>query len=311
MTSPATHDETVEFFAKNDRFGLPAKDLRIFCQGTMPAVDAATGRVLLAEPGRIAVSPDGHGGTLAALVGSGALNDIEQRGIGHLFYFQVDNPLVDVCGPEFLGYHLLAESELSSQVVAKQDPMDRVGNMVEIDGRLQVIEYSDLPDEPARRRNPDGSLAIWAGSIAVHVLDAGFLRRMDGQADALPFHIANKKVACIDPSGEVFKPQEPNAVKFERFIFDLIPSAANAIVVEIDPAKGFAPLKNASGAASDTAETTRAAIVALHAGWLREAGIEVADNVDVELSPLFALDAEEIHTKLDFGTKISAAQYFR
>jgi len=108
MTSPATHDETVEFFTRHDRFGLAEEDLTIFCQGTMPAVDAATGKVLLAAEDRLAVSPDGHGGMLAALAGSGALDDIRRRGISQLFHFQVDNPLVDVCAAEFVGYHLLA-----------------------------------------------------------------------------------------------------------------------------------------------------------------------------------------------------------
>ena len=175
MTSPATHEETVAFFAAHDRFGLPAEDLIVFCQGTMPAVDARTGRVLLAAPGRIAASPDGHGGMLAALDRSGALADIERRGIRHLFYFQVDNPLVDICGREFVGYHLLAQSEFSTQVIAKRDPLDRVGNVVQVDGRLMVIEYSDLPEEAANRRNADGSLVIWAGSIAVHVIDTALL----------------------------------------------------------------------------------------------------------------------------------------
>ena len=310
MTSPATHNETIEFFAEHDRFGLAEEDLRIFCQGTMPAVDAAHGRVLLAEPGRIAVSPDGHGGMLAALCGSGALDHIEQRGIRHLFYFQVDNPLADVCDPEFLGYHLLADSEMSTQVIAKRDPLDRVGNVVEVDGRLRVIEYSDLPDDAASRRNVDGSLQIWAGSIAVHAIGAAMLRRMSDRADALPFHIARKKVAHVDPSGDRIEPTEPNAIKFERFIFDLIPSAENAIVVEIDPAEGFAPLKNASTAKTDTAETVRAQIMAQHRRWLRDAGAEVADEVDVEISPLWALDAQETASKIPPDTQVAKPTYF-
>ncbi len=159
MTSAATHEETVEFFAAHERFGLPAEDLFVFQQGTMPAVDAESGQVLLESPGRIATSPDGHGGMLAALLCSGGLDDIARRGIRHLFYLQVDNPLVDICGREFVGYHLLAGAELSTQVIAKRDPLERVGNVVQIDGRLMVIEYSDLPDEAAKRRNADGSLS--------------------------------------------------------------------------------------------------------------------------------------------------------
>ena len=258
MTSPATHDETVEYFAKNDRFGLAADDLHIFCQGTMPAVDAATGKLLLASPERLATSPNGHGGMLAAFVQNGPMDDARRRGIRELFYFQVDNPLVEIGGAKYIGYHRLSESEMTSQVIAKRFPLDAVGNVVEVDGRLMVIEYSDLPEDIASRRNPDGSLAIWAGSIAVHIFDVAFLERMAGTAEALPFHVANKKVAYVDDAGQRIEPQKPNAIKFERFIFDLMPSAKNAIVIEVDAAKEFAPLKNASGAKCDTPKCPRA-----------------------------------------------------
>jgi UDP-N-acetylglucosamine/UDP-N-acetylgalactosamine diphosphorylase len=309
MTSPATREETVAFLAVNDRFGLAEEDLRVFCQGTMPAVDAASGRVLLDSPHHLALSPDGHGGTLAALRASEALEDAQRRGLKQLFYFQVDNPLVDTCGREFLGYHLLAESEMSTQVIGKREPLERVGNVIEVDGRLYMVEYSDLPDEIAHRRNPDGSLAIWAGSIAVHVFDVAFLERMAGQSDALPFHIAHKTVAHIDEHGQVVRPDKPNAIKFERFIFDLLPWAVRAIVVEVDPVRAFAPLKNASGAKSDTPESVRAQLVAEHADWLRRAGVEVADGVPVEISPLFALDAEGVAQKLTPGTRITQSTF--
>jgi UDP-N-acetylglucosamine/UDP-N-acetylgalactosamine diphosphorylase len=310
MTSPATHKKTKAFFSRHHNFGLEAEDLIIFRQGTMPAVDAASGRVLLERPGQIALSPDGHGGTLAALARSGALADIQQRGLRHLFYFQVDNPLVDVCGAEFVGCHLLTDSEMSTQVVAKQHPKDQLGNVVQVDGRLQVIEYSDLPDDVAERRNADGSLEIWAGSIAVHMFAVDFLRRMAAAADALPFHIAHKKVAYIGRAGRLVKPKKTNAIKFERFIFDLMPSAARAIVVEVDPQEAFAPLKNASRAATDTPEWVRAQMVAQHRRWLRRAGAEIDDGVAVEICPLWALDAEETAAKIKPGTRIAEATYF-
>ena len=310
MTSETTHDETVEFFDRHDRFGLAEEDLRVFCQGTMPAVDAATGEALLEEPDRLALSPDGHGGMLAALQRSGALDEIAERGISQLFYLQVDNPLVDICCPELIGYHLLSGSEMSTQVIAKREPLEKVGNVVRVDGKLMVIEYSDLPDEVARRRNPDGSLEIWAGSIAVHVIDTALLERAAGDHEALPFHVAHKRVACLDPSGRTIEPPTPNAIKFERFIFDLIPQAENSIVVEVDPAEGFAPLKNASGHEQDTPEWVKAQMVALHRSWLSRAGVEVADGVEVEISPLWALDAGEVAEKIRPGTRVTEPEYF-
>jgi UDP-N-acetylglucosamine/UDP-N-acetylgalactosamine diphosphorylase len=182
---------------------------------------------------------------------------------------------------------------MTSQVVQKNDPLDRVGNVVVVDGKMRIIEYSDLPDDVAQQRNPDGSLRIWAGSIAVHVFDLAFLERTSRQADALPFHQASKKVPCLDELGNLQQPDEPNAVKFERFIFDLLPWARNAIVVEGDPAEVFAPVKNADGAGFETPSHTRAAMTRLHRKWLRAAGASVADDVAVEISPLWALDEQD------------------
>jgi UDP-N-acetylglucosamine/UDP-N-acetylgalactosamine diphosphorylase len=310
MTSPKTHDETVEFFRQNNRFGLPEDDLIIFCQGTMPAVDAATGKVLLESPCRIALSPDGHGGMLAAFASSGGLSNAERRGIRHLFYFQVDNPLIDICAPEFIGYHILAKSELTTQVIAKRDPQDKVGNVVRVKDRLHVIEYSDLHEDVANRRNADNTLAIWAGSIAVHMMDTAMLRRLAETAEGLPFHYASKKVSYIDAAGQEIESKKPNAIKFERFIFDLMPLANNAIVVEIDQNEGFGPLKNASGAAFDTPEMVRGMMIAQHTRWLSQAGAEVSEGVPVEICPLLALDAEELSQKLPPGARVTKPTYF-
>ena len=310
MTSPETHDETVAFLERNHRFGLPAEDLYFFCQGTMPAVDATNGRVLLARKDHVALSPAGHGGMLAAYHDSGAMADARRRGIRQLFYFQVDNPLVRLCDPEFVGYHLVSRSQLTTQVVRKKEPLEKVGNVVRVDDRLHVIEYSDLPDDVARKRAEDGSLVIWAGSIAVHAMELAFLERMADMADALPYHRARKKVAHFDANGRWIEPSEPNAVKFERFIFDLMPSAAGAVVVEVDPQWHFAPLKNAPGAANDTEETVKAQLSAQHRQWLHAAGFEVADNIAVEISPLFALDGEELVSRILAKRPITEPTYF-
>lgn len=300
MTSPATHAETVEYLDHVGRFGLPAEDLFVFCQGTMPAIDAKSSRVLLSAPHEIALSPDGHGGMLAALEQSGGLTELRGRGIEQLFYMQIDNPLVSVCDAEFVGYQRLAHAEVATQAVCKQDAREKVGNIVAIDGRLQVCEYSEfnlLGDEVIARRAADGSLAIWAGSTAVHVFDVAFLARMAADAERLPFHRAHKKVPHVDAAGRLVEPAEPNALKFERFIFDLLPAAEKGLVVEVDERVAFAPLKNASGEERDTPESVQAQMSALYAGWLREAGVEVAPGTPVEISPLYALDAAELKAK--------------
>lgn len=311
MTSPATHDDTVRFLEENDRFGLAKGDLTVFCQGSMPAVDLHSGRLLLADKHRLFLSPDGHGGTVAALAANGVLDALKKRGIKHLFYLQVDNPLVPIGDPELLGYHLLAESELTSLAVAKSSPQDKVGNFAVIDDRLHVIEYSDLPDEVAERRDEYGELMFWAGSIAVHVFAVDLLARAQGFKDELPFHIARKKVEYLGADGKKVTPSEANALKFERFIFDLLPHAKRPIVVEFAEDDCFAPLKNAPGAAKDTPEYVRQMMCSQHRRWLEAAGARVVPGVEIEISPLWALDAEGVASKVELGQRFEKSQYLK
>lgn len=297
MTSPATHDETVAYWKQNDYLGLSADDVTIFCQGTMPAVDSTTGKLLLEEKGSLALSPDGHGGTVAALSKSGCLEDAVARGIEVLSYVQVDNPIAALCDPDLLGHHLMSGSEMTTQVVRKRFAKEKVGNVVLVDGHVQIIEYSDLPDEAAQQQTETGSLKLWAGNIAVHVFDTNFLVRAANWTDSLPFHRANKPVPFIDKNGTRIEPTQPNAIKFERFIFDLLPHAENAFVVEGNASEVFAPVKNANGAETDTPELAMKAISDLHRGWLSDAGVTVSPDVIVEINPSFALDAEEVKLK--------------
>jgi UDP-N-acetylglucosamine/UDP-N-acetylgalactosamine diphosphorylase len=297
MTSPPTHQETIEYLTKENFFGFNPDDVMIFCQGVMPAVDE-DGKLLLQEKGKIFVSPDGHGGALLALEKSGAIADMKKRGVEHNFYGQIDNPLVQVCDPALLGYHAKSGSEMTSQVVRKTHPTQKVGNVVTADGQVQVIEYSDLPEEHAKQTNEDGSLRLWAGSIAVHIFKTEFFDRMAQTAGSLPFHRAHKKVAFVDADGAPHKPQQNNAVKFEKFIFDLLPSAKNAIICEVDPADGFNAVKNAPPADAETPDHVKAAISDLHTRWFKECGVDVADDATIEISPLFAPDAKALKAKI-------------
>jgi UDP-N-acetylglucosamine/UDP-N-acetylgalactosamine diphosphorylase len=174
-----------------------------------------------------------------------------------------------------------------------------------VDGRMQVIEYSDFPADVAAQREPDGSLRFWAGSIAIHMFGVEFLQRMEQYKDALPFHIAHKKVPHIGPSGELVDPEAPNALKFERFIFDLLPLAERPLVVEWEEADCFAPLKNAPGAPKDTPQYVQQFMVDQHRRWLTAAGAKVAPDAMVEIDPVLAVDAEEV------ARHVSAGQEFQ
>ncbi|MBQ8362493.1 MAG: UTP--glucose-1-phosphate uridylyltransferase, partial [Thermoguttaceae bacterium] len=240
----------------------------------------------------------------------GILTELKNRGVEEIFYFQIDNPVVDICSPEFIGYHVLSGSGFATQVIRKQNPKDRVGNMVMVDGKLYVIEYSDLPDSAGERRKPDGSLAIWAGSIAVHMMNLDLLQKNASYSSSLPFHLAKKKIPHVvldreakDENGAPLfgvkiKPEGTNAIKYEKFIFDLLPLAKNPIVVEIEEETNFGPLKNHPREAKDTPKTVREHMTGLYRRWLDNVGVEVADGVDVEISPLFANSATELAARL-------------
>jgi UDP-N-acetylglucosamine/UDP-N-acetylgalactosamine diphosphorylase len=300
MTSDINDIPTRAFFQKHEFFGYDESAVFFFQQGMMPAF-ANDGRLLLTEKDSLALSPDGHGGSLRALQRSGALDDMRARGVLHLSYFQVDNPLVRCIDPLFLGLHDLTGSEMSSKTIPKASPLEKVGNFVVGDGVLQVIEYSDLPEELALRTKPDGTPILNAASIAIHALRISFVERLnEGGRLNLPWHRAQKKVPCIDDHGNPVKPDRPNAVKLEQFVFDAIPLAKNAIVYTTDRAEEFSPVKNAEG--SNSPETCRRDQTARSARWLTAAGAKVAmqngfPDAMIEISPMFAVDAEELRSK--------------
>jgi UDP-N-acetylglucosamine/UDP-N-acetylgalactosamine diphosphorylase len=297
MTSEVNDAPTREFFNKHKHFGYNPSDVFFFQQGMMPAF-AMDGRMLLAEKNSLALSPEGHGGSLRALHNSGALADMRKRGVEHLSYFQVDNPLVHTVDPLFLGLHDLSGSEMSSKTIPKAGPLEKVGNFVFADGVVQVIEYSDLPEALAKQTNADGSLKFNAGSIAIHALRVSFIERLNsgGKLD-LPWHRAEKKVPFVNERGELVKPESPNAVKLEQFVFDAIPLAKNAIVYETDRAEEFSPVKNAEG--NDSPATSRRDQIRRAARWLNAAGVAVATkgsepDATIEISPLFATNEQQL-----------------
>ncbi|WP_437230014.1 UTP--glucose-1-phosphate uridylyltransferase [Planctomicrobium sp. SH661] len=299
MTSEATHRPTVKFFEQNRYFGLSEDNVFFFQQSSLPAVDAETGKMLMERKDRIGTSPDGHGGMLRALERSGMLGVMRDREIEHLYYHQVDNPTAIVCDPVLLGHHLLSHSDLTTKVVAKVSPEEKMGVLASVDGKTEIIEYSDLPVEQSKRKQADGTLVFWAGNTAIHVFKRRFIEKLLGDELSLPFHVAHKKVACLDESGNPVSPSEPNAFKFEQFIFDALPHAKVALVVEGSRKREFNPVKNAEG--SDSPATSRAALLSMAREWIEAAGGIVEKDVPIEISPLFALDAHELQTRLDPG----------
>ncbi|MFQ5489473.1 MAG: UTP--glucose-1-phosphate uridylyltransferase [Phycisphaerae bacterium] len=316
MTSPANDAQTRAFFDEHGHFGLDPGQVFFFKQGVMPAVDRQ-GRILLADRHRLALSPDGHGGSIRALARSGALADLANHGIEVLSYFQVDNPLVRPVDPLLIGLHDQTGSQLSSLTIGKARDDEPVGVFALADGKLGVVEYSDLPAKLARARNPDGSRTFDAANIAVHVLSRRFLDDLTapGSGLAQPWHRAEKIVPFVDTStGRRVVPDAPNAIKFEMFIFDALPLARNPLLLESRRGQVFSPIKNATG--TDSPDTSRRDQSSRAVGWLEQCGMKVPRNPDgqpdctVEISPLLAQDAAELAERLDVPPSIAAGQCF-
>jgi UDP-N-acetylglucosamine/UDP-N-acetylgalactosamine diphosphorylase len=302
MTSPLNHTETINIFRSNDYYGLGAGNVFIFQQGTLPNF-GFDGKILLADKANIACSPDGHGGSIKALYKSGALEDMKKRGIEFISYWQVDNPLVNIFDPLFIGLHALDEAEMSSKALIKNCPKEKIGNFCLVDGRVTVIEYSDLPDELAEKRNSDGSLLFQFGSIAIHIIERTFVEKLNDKDFSLPLHKAVKEIPHIDRHGNPVKPSQPNGIKLESFVFDALPLASKSVILQTIRSQEFAPTKNAAGA--DSVETTREMMVARAADWLRSAGVTISQKPDgsidclIEIAPGFALYKEDVREKLN------------
>ena len=296
MTSHANHEATEGFFKQNAYFGLEAARVHFFRQGRMPAVDF-NGKILLETRGSIAMSPDGHGGSLRALERSGALDVMTRAGIDTLSYFQVDNPLIRAIDPTFIGFHLQRRSEMSSKMVPKAYAEEKVGHFCVQNGQNVVVEYSDLPMAMQKEVDPQsGKLRYIAGSIAIHIFDTGFIRRVAAGGDgvALPFHRADKKIPTVDAAGKPVKPEKANGVKFEMFVFDALPFAKNPVIIETRRADDFSPVKNAEGV--DSPKSCREDQLRQFARWFKANGAEVKTDASglpaetFEVSPLFGYD---------------------
>ncbi len=297
MTSATNDAATRAFFKEQDNFGLPADQVHFFSQAMVPALDLQ-GRIMMAQKDQVFLAPNGHGGTLHALAASGLLRLAMDVGIETLSYFQVDNPLARPACPLFLGLHSMAHAGMSSKVVAKTDPDEKVGVLGTADGKLGCIEYSDLPAESRDARDDNGDLVFRAGNIAVHALQIDFVDRLTRDGFDLPWHLARKNMQVIGETGQI---ESKAGVKFETFIFDALAKSKTSVTLEVERKLEFSPVKNAEG--GDSPATCRKSLTDMFAGWLHHANLGTPERgedgtVSLEIDPGFAEDESEFLERL-------------
>ena len=278
MTSPFTHDVTVEYFKSKSFFGLDEKDVFFFKQGTLPCFTEA-GEIILSSLKDVAQAPDGNGGIYAAMAREGVIKDMKRRGIEHVYVYCVDNALVQVGDPAFVGRCIESGCEAGAKVIPKAYPTEPVGvfatrkNPLTGKKEVHVVEYSEIPEEMATEKDKrTGELRFNAANIALHYFSFNFLSKCCLEIE-LPHHVARKKIPYVDlTTGLTVKPTEPNGIKLEAFIFDVYRFAESVCFVQGDRAEDFAPVKNAEGAGKDSPDTARDLITKLHARWIADAG---------------------------------------
>jgi UDP-N-acetylglucosamine/UDP-N-acetylgalactosamine diphosphorylase len=293
MTSPINHYETVTFFESNNCFGMERTDICFFQQGVLPCFDE-NNKIIMETASKIAVAPDGNGGIYPSLLKSGALADMEQRGIQYLHVFAIDNSLVKPADPRFVGYCLWAQADCGNKVCWKTDAHEKVGVVAARDGKPCVIEYSEITKEMAEQEDDTGRLVFGAGNICNHFYTLDFIKNKILTNFGDFYHLAHKKIPYYDPeTKETVTPTANNGIKLETFIFDVFPLSERMAIWDVTREEEFAPVKNAPGSPSDSPETARAAISNMAKSWVVKAGGKVTGESDLnEISPLTSYAGE-------------------
>jgi len=287
MVNPESKGLIERFFSDNNFFGY-RENIIFFTQEMLPSI-TSDGKLILKDETTLFANPDGHGGCLKALYKQVLAEKLKKEGKTDIFYCHIDNPLVNVCDPVFLGYHIEKESEFSLKVVKKVAPEEKVGMFVKADGKERIIEYIEFPDDLNKKKDENGNLVFNAGSIGIHYISIDFIEKLNKNGFPLPYHKAKKKIKST--SGEI------EGIKFEMFIFDAIPFAKNVSCVETKREEEYSPLKNKEGQHSP--DEVKNSISNLCKIYLKKAGINLPEEKVVEISPLYPVELEELKRQLN------------
>ncbi|TMW50922.1 hypothetical protein DOY81_003995 [Sarcophaga bullata] len=309
MTSEHTIQPTYDYFVANNYFGLKKENVKLFEQGSLPCFEY-DGKIILDQKHRIARAPDGNGGLYRALKQQGILEDLTKRDILYLHAHSVDNILIKVADPIFIGYCVRENADCAAKVVEKSSPTEAVGVVAIVDGKYQVVEYSEISAKTAEMRNSDGRLTFNAGNICNHFFTTAFLQKIGSSYEQeLKLHVAKKKIPFVDNSGKRITPEKPNGIKIEKFIFDVFEFTQKFVAMEVPRDEEFSALKNADSAGKDCPSTAKADLYRLHKKYVEAAG-GIVHGDECEISPFVSYAGENL-TSLVQGKSFTSPLYLR
>lgn len=229
---------------------------------------------------------------------SNVRTNMRDRGIKHIHAYCVDNCLVKVADPVFIGFAATKDVDIATKVVRKRNAQESVGLILLKNGKPDVVEYSEIDSGTAEAKDskqPD-LLKFRAANIVNHYYSFRFLESIEDWAHRLPHHIARKKIPYVDTeNGETVKPDKPNGIKLEQFVFDVFPmlQLGKFASMEVKREDEFSPLKNARGTGEDDPDTSKRDILSQGKRWVEAAGGTVESEssepgVGVEISPLIS-----------------------
>ena len=250
MTSRENNAQTVEFFERNNYFNYPKDAIKFFVQGELPMIDTK-GKVLLTEEGIIKEAADGHGGIFEAMFKNNVVEDMKKRNIEWIFIGPIDNPLAKMVDEVLIGLSKEKGILEAGKSLVKANPSEKVGVFCKKNGKPSVVEYTEITEEMANEVDKNNNLVYGESHINCNMFNIKGLEIIGNQK--LPYHSAFKKATYLDEQGNIIKPEEPNAYKFESFIFDAFNKLDDMLILRVKREEEFAPVKNKEGI--DSAET--------------------------------------------------------
>ena len=244
MTSEENNAEIQDFFKEHNYFEYPEKDIMFFKQANLPLIDE-NGKMIISSKKIVKEAADGNGGIFSSMYRNNIIKDMQKRGTKWIFISSIDNILLKIADTTLIGLAEERNVKIATKSIMKNSPEEKVGAICRSNGKIKVIEYSEMSDEMKNKRNDDGELTFGESHVMCNLFSLKALKLLAKKK--LPYHIAHKKSDYMNNEGVIIKSEKPNVYKFETFIFDSWTYFKDIAILRGKREEDFAPIKNKEG----------------------------------------------------------------